>query len=218
MHCIEEYGVIAFYGRFISDFIKLQDITYESNWHTGITETDPWVWKDKSANEKKAVFGCILNGYKGFISQKMFPYFCIAYRPKESPEELYNDGLISYEAYKLYNLLDENKEMNTSEIRISMGVTKKNGGSKVDRAIVELQKKFFISVTGSERKINKFGEPYGWSVITYSLTDEYYNDWLKNFDIDISCDEAKEYILELCCKRNPNASVKEIKKILFGKK
>lgn len=59
----------------------------EENWHTGDPDTDPWCWKDKVAEEKQIAFGCILGGYKGFVSARMYSVFYTAFHPKEHMEE-----------------------------------------------------------------------------------------------------------------------------------
>jgi len=170
----------------------------------------------QSRKEQTAAFGCLLNGYKGFVSEKMFPYFYRAYHPQRTLEELYDDGEISFEGCKIYQLICQYGRMNTAEIRHAMCVTKKKGSSKIDRAIVELQKKFFISVAGSEHKINKFGQSYGWRVMSYALTDDFYKEWIEKPEINISRQEAKNYILKVCCKNNLNADMEQIAKVLFA--
>lgn len=170
--------------------------TNKSNWHTGNYESDPWCWKDRVAKEKKLAYGCILGGHKGFISARMYSLFYNAYHSTESMGELWSTGKLSRTTWDLWNLFEENSLLSTSDIRRLMGVTAKNGGSRVDRSIKELQSYFYITVVGSRRKINKDGEPYGWPASVYDKVVNWIPpDWLKE-QIKIQPDETCEKILD----------------------
>jgi hypothetical protein len=61
--------------------------------------------------------------------------------------------------------------LSTGEIRQEMGVTKKKGGSKVDKAVSELERMFHITVAGNRRKTDKFGQPFGWAANVYDKVE-----------------------------------------------
>jgi len=147
--------------------------TPKENWHTGDPDVDPWCWKDRAAEEKRLAFGCILGGYKGFVSPRMYSFFYAALHPKEPMEVRRVSGHISQTVWQLWQLFEEKTMLNTSDIRKEMGVTLKRGDSKVDRAIQEMQQYYYITVAGSRRKTDKYGKPYEWSANVYDKVISY---------------------------------------------
>ncbi|WP_313340191.1 hypothetical protein [Sedimentibacter sp.] len=195
-------------------FPSLSDETAEENWHTGDPETDPWVWKDRAAKEKRLAFGCILGGHKGFVSADMYSLFYTAFHPYEHIEERRASGEVSETVWKLWQIFEEKTLLNTSDIRREMGVTLKKGGSKVDKAIEELQQYYYITVSGSRQKIDKYGKPYGWPANVYDKVENWVpSEWMK-LDTDISPEYAREIILDKAVSISQNVSRKELAKVL----
>lgn len=210
---VNELGFM-FFSDTVNAYPSLSGETREEQWHTGDFETDPWKWKDRAAEEKQVAFGCILGGNKGFIASWMYPYFYIAARQNETLEEKWENGSLSPQVWELWNLFQKKTMLNTSDIRYEMGVTMKKGGSKVDSAIIELQKCFYITVAGSRRKLNKFGEPYGWAANVYDVVENWApKEWLQDCD-KIGQAEAKQKILEVGVKNSNPMMEKAILKAL----
>ncbi|MBN2501905.1 MAG: hypothetical protein JXB38_14080 [Anaerolineales bacterium] len=141
--------------------------TPENLWHTGL-DTDPWRWKDRAAAEKRLAYGCILGGHKGFVTQRMYPIFYAAYHPAQPMPERWAGGTLNQSAWQVWQLFEEAGTLTISAVRQTLGVTRKKGGSAVDRAIEQLQREYYLTIDGSERKISAKGEPYGWPVNRYS--------------------------------------------------
>ena len=158
---VNELGFMAF-SHIIPGFPSLVEETSSNAWHTGEIDTDPWCWKDRAADEKKIAYGCILGGNKGFVSAQMYPYFYKAFQPIDTMSEQWLDGVLNQTIWDLWQLFERQHSLDTGSIRYEMGVTKKKGGSRVDSSIQELQRKFYITVAGNRRKIDKNGQPYGW--------------------------------------------------------
>lgn len=210
---VNELGFMSF-SNILPGLPSLPDETPKENWHTGNPETDPWCWKDKAAEEKQLAFGCILNGHKGFVSAHMYSLFYTAFHPKEHMEERRASGHISQAVWQLWQLFEENALLNTSVIRQAMGVTRKKGGSKVDRAIQELQKYYYITVAGSRRKTDKYGKPYGWPANVYDKVNNWIpSEWMK-LNPSLSSEEAKEKILDCGIAISRNTNSKELAKKL----
>lgn len=214
---VRKLGIMAMSKSFQEGFPCLERETRPQDWHTGEELTDPWQWKNRAAAEKKLAFGCILGGQKGFVASELYPYFYAACRPREDMEERYYNGTVSQMAYKLYQLFQENISLNTSRIRTELGVTRKNGASKADRAILELQREFYITVSGDERKRNVRGEEYGWAINKYSLVEKWAEpSWLEEAR-ELDREEAREYILDTCMDISSGIERGRLEKVLFGK-
>lgn len=191
---VNELGFMSL-SNVLPGFPSLSEETLEENWHTGDTDTDPWRWKDRAAEEKRLAFGCILGGHKGFVAAHMYSAFYTAFRPEEHMEERREAGQVSQTVWQLWQLFEEKTLLNTSEIRLELGVTLKSGGSRVDKAIRELQQCYYITVAGSRRKTDKYGKPYGWPANVYDKVENWAPlEWMK-LNSGLSRDEARELIL-----------------------
>lgn len=216
INAVEALGVLSLYGKFVEGFPKLSNMTLESAWHTGDQDTDPWQWKTRAVVDHKLAFGCLLGGYKGFISRDMYSLFYTACRPENSLEERFENGTVSRAAMGVYELFRKGSVLSTDQIRKEMGVSKKDGVSQVDRAIVLLQKEFYIAVCGSKCKTGLDGREYGWPSNTYCLVEDWAEDWLAK-ECMLTREEALEHIMEHCEAWGKEFDRKKLRKIL-GKK
>lgn len=214
LSAVESFGLMAFSGAFLDGFPKLDKLTSPLQWHTGDDETDPWQWKDRAAAEKQAAFGNILGGRKGFISKRMYPLFFSACRPDWTVEERYKKGYIKKAVLDVYRLFDTGRQLDTGEIRRLMHVTKKEGASAVDSAIVTLQREFYITVSGNRRKTSFDGKEYGWPANTYSLVDDWASGWLT--EPLLSTDDARAAIMSHCAGLDSRLDCNKAEKLLFG--
>ncbi len=211
----EACGVMVFAGKFAEGFPNLYELTTRSQWHTGDPETDPWQWRDRAAIDKRLAFGNILGGHKGFISPKLYPLFYSACRPDGSMEERWRWGHVKKTVYDVCRLFEEGVPLDTGEIRRKMNVRKSEGASAVDRAVVTLQREFYITVCGNRRKVSFDGAEYGWPANTYCFVDDWAADWLK--EPLLPTDEARARILAHCAELDSRIDLKKVEVKLFGK-
>lgn len=210
----EKSGVMAFSGKFLVGFPKLDDLTSPTQWHTGDAHTDPWQWKDLAALEKRLAFGNMLGGHKGFIAKELYPLFYSACRPDGNAEDHYRAGRMKKTVFEVYKLFASGVSLDTSEIRKRMGVTKKDGASAVDSAVVTLQKEFYITICGNRRKISRSGIEYGWPANTYCLVDDWAQDWLSAPLLPSA--DARAQIITHCTALDDRIDSTKLKKLLFG--
>jgi hypothetical protein len=104
--------------------------------------------------------------------------------------------------------------LDTSDIRREMGVTRKKGGSTVDKAIQELQQLYYVTVVGSRRKTDKFGQPYGWPANVYDKVENWVPEEWMTQNAGLSSEEAKERIRDHGIAITKNLSRSELAKIL----
>lgn len=192
---VDELGFLAL-SNILPGFPSLSELTKKEIWHTGDADTDPWCWKDRAAEEKRLAFGCILGGHKGFVSASIYSLFFKAFRPYEHMEERRAAGQINQTVWQLWQLFEEKTLLDTGDIRQEMGVTKKKGGSKVDNAIQVLQQSYYITVAGNRRKLDKYGQPYGWPANVYDTVENWVpKEWIE-LNPDLSPEEARDRILD----------------------
>jgi hypothetical protein len=165
-------------------------------WHTGDRETDPWQWKDRAAEEKRLAYGCILGGYRGFVAERMYAVFYTACHPPEIMPDRWAAGVVSQSTWQLWQLFERRVSLDTSDVRREMGVSPKNGASRVDGSLRELQQHFYITVAGSRRKIGGDGQPYGWPASIFQRIYQWAPEgWMGGIE-RFMLEEAREMILD----------------------
>jgi hypothetical protein len=191
---VESLGFMAL-SQLLTGLPSLGAETTESLWHTGL-DTDPWRWKDRVAEEQRLAYGCILGGHKGFVTQRMYPIFYAAFHPTLSMPERWASGTVNQRTWQLWQLFEERGTLTTSQVRLALGVSRKQGARAVDTAIQQLQHEYYITVDGNERKISAKGEFYGWPVNRYCRVEDWAPAGWLDSATDWSAEEARELILD----------------------
>lgn len=132
------------------------------HWHTGDAETDPWEWRIRVLDERDDIaYGKLFFNKGGFITKDWYPYF-LAARRSGSFEEAYFDGKISQFAKRAYNAIKENGVLPLHAISGVAGFDKLDK-PKMERALIELQTKMYITICGRQQRVSHTGMEYGWS-------------------------------------------------------
>jgi hypothetical protein len=211
---LEELGFMSLSPNLAAGLPSLGEETASEAWHTGNPETDPWQWKDRAAEEKKAAYGCILGGEKGFVSAKMYPLFYAACHPIVSMPERWEAGQVNQITWALWQLFEKDSLLNTSDVRKKMGVSASSGGSRVDAGLRDLMSEYYLTIAGVRRRIGKDGQPFGWPA---SVFDKVANwapaEWLNEVKY-YEPDQAREMILDRSVEIGDRLDRAELKKKL----
>jgi hypothetical protein len=192
---VDELGFL-FLSRALDGFPSLGAETRDAAWHTGDEESDPWRWKDRAAQEKRLAYGCILGGHKGFVSARMYSLFYAACHPPEPMPECWASGIVKQTTWQLWQVFEQKRLLNTSEVRREMGVSASSGASRVDAAMQELQAGYYLTTAGVRRKIAKNGQPFGWPNTVFDRVRDWAPpEWLSEAP-GLRRREAWEMILE----------------------
>jgi hypothetical protein len=208
---VEELGFMAL-STIKPGFPSLSAETLQNQWHTGLV-TDPWRWKDLAAQEKQLAYGCILGGHKGFVSAKMYPVFYAAYHPLEQMPERWAAGYVSQTTWQLWKLFEEKSSLNTSMLRKYLGVPRHKGESQVDSSIRELQRFYYITVSGNEQKVSVDGHLYGWASNIYTRVIDWAPATWTNSIKNWHSDEARELILDEAIRLSQGLSRRELHQV-----
>lgn len=210
---VEELGFMPL-SDILPGFPSLGAETRASNWHTGSEETDPWQWKDRAAQEKRLAYGCILGGNKGFVSGRMYALFYAACHPAEPMPERWASGTIKQTTWQLWQLFEKKRLLNTGEVRRELGVSAKEGASRVDAAMKELQAGYYLTTAGVRRKVSRAGQPYGWPNTVYDRVRDWAPpEWLREAP-SLRRREAWEMILETGLEIGASISRQELARLL----
>jgi hypothetical protein len=185
-------------------------------WHTDDPELDPWEWRMRVLDERKDIaYSKLFFNKSGFITEKWYPYFLAIRRVGITFDEVYDDGKVSYNAKRIYDVVAENGTLPLHGIKLEAGFSKADK-SGFDRALTELQMKMFLTMCGRQQKLSKMGLEYGWSSTVFCTTEDFFGQDIFNVASDISIDEAFNKIRNQILKLNPSADEKKISKFING--
>lgn len=188
----------------------------EIHWHWEDPETDPWEWRMRVLHERQDIaYGKYFFKKSGYITKEWFPYFYIVRRKNTEFYEEYHEGNLSAYTKRIYEIIEENKELPLHLIKQYGGFGREEK-SKFDAAITELQMKFYITMCGRARKKSKKDEEYGWSSTVFCLVEDFFEkEVLKGIE-NMTYDEAYSKIEEQVYQLNPSANEKKVKKFIVG--
>ena len=183
-------------------------------WHCGDPAVDPWEWRMRVLEERRDIaYSKVFFKTSGFITREWYPYFYAVRRSGESFEEAYAQGGISHTAKRIYAIVQDGYAA-LHEIK-ALGGFGKEDKAQFDKAMVELQMRMFITMSGRQQKKNKYGMEYGWNSTAFTTVEHFWKE--RGFDIpELDADESYGKIQEQILLLNPMAEEKTIRKFIRG--
>jgi hypothetical protein len=182
--------------------------------HTGDPGTDPWQWRMRGITEcDDLAYSKLFFNKGGWITKEWYPYFMSIRREHKTFDEMYEDGLISYTAKRIYEIVCSTPDLPLHEIKMMAGCGK-NQKSEFETALIMLQMKMFITISGEKYKLSKDGKEYGWPVTTFSTVEDFFGEEIFDMSCSISCQEAVDKISERIYALNPHAGIKAAMKFM----
>lgn len=184
-------------------------------WHTGDPETDPWEWRMRVLEERSDIaYAKVFFKTSGFITAEWYPRFLAARRGGDTFEDVYESGVISREAKRIYGVLTDFGAVPLHELKRLGGFGREESGA-FDRALIDLQMRMFITMSGRAQKRNALGELYGWSSTVFTTPEAFWAErGLTLPDIDPS--EARALIRSRVLALNPAAKERDITRFING--
>ena len=197
------------------DWTNQDQLDTPVKWHCGDPEVDPWEWRMRVLEERTDIaYSKVFFKTSGFITKDWYPYFYSVRRNGESFEDAYEQGRISYTAKRIYDIISEGYAA-LHEIKTQGGFGKEHK-SQFDRAMIELQMGFYITMTGRKQKKNKYGIEYGWNSTVFTTVENFWEE--RGFDLPkLNADESYEKIRTQILKLNPSAEAKTMRKFIMGR-
>lgn len=185
-------------------------------WHTEDMDTDPWEWRMRVLGECSDIaYGKFFFKKSGYITKEWFPYFYAVRRKGLMLDEEYAEGSVSRTAVRIYKLIEEYKELPLHLMKQYGGFTKEDK-TGFDRAITELQMKFYITMCGRAAKVSGKGTQFGWSSTVFCRTEDFFGPEVIKFADSLDREEAYRQIEEKIYELNPGAKPSRVRKFILG--
>lgn len=201
---VNEIGFLPLFKGEIEGF-SVEEITPGGVWYEG-TDGDPWSWREQLAGEGIVAYAKLFRGRAGFVSMEMYPHLANFRREGYDFDARVDDGLVRDTERRLYNIIESGVSL-ASELR------KAFGGKGYESALTALQMRTYITITGFDRKRDKRGMPYGWSICCYDTSERAYGDEVCTGAYDFSPEESFKVLENRLHQVMPGADAMKLFKI-----
>ncbi len=128
-----------------------------------------WTWKNDLPAERRAYYGKALMGRPTLVSLEMLPALLASVGDGgDGLGRLYAAGGISYEAKKIYDMLEQLGPQPTNALRRAAGFDSKDGSTRYHRALDELQRRLFVMPVGAT------SQGKAWPIQIFELTARWF--------------------------------------------
>ena len=212
---IEKVGFVPLFGNEIKGF-SVEEKTEAKYWWSGNELKDPWEWRRIISARGKIAYGKFFDKKSGFISMEWLPYFVNFRRDGYDFDALWDDGKASRKMKKIMDLFDgenEDAELFSFEIK-QMANFGKDGDKGFEGVMTALQMQMYLTTRDFRQKKNKKGEEYGWHVAVFTTPENMWGYRNVTAAYKESPAESASKVLEHVAKMYPDASAKDIRKVL----
>lgn len=164
-----EYGLLPFFACAVPGF-SVEEMTPPRYWFAGDTD-GPWEWRMELARRGEIAYGKLFSGKAGFCSMEYYPDLANYRRDGYDFDARWEDGLANYRDKQIIDALTKFGAMLTRELREASGVSKGFEG-----CLTRLQMQTYITVCGFEYLRDRHGNPYGWGLARYDLSERVFGE------------------------------------------
>ena len=212
LRCVDQNGLMPLSNN-RAGLPSLCSLTEDNAWHTNEV-TDPWLWRKRIAEEKKAAYGKVFDKKPGFISIAWYPYFIALRRGETTVADLYSEGKLSHMAKAVYELFGGQGEIAAHDI-MPLLYTGRDKRTAVENALIELQMRLFLTTSGAVRKTNARGEEHGWPSVIYTTVENWVQPELMRTAQALSPDKAKIALFAKVRQVAPDVNEKQASKLIM---
>ncbi|MGX1827906.1 AlkZ-related protein [Paenibacillus taichungensis] len=206
---IEAVGLLPLAPLF-PEYPSLSSITPQENWHKD-NELDPWLWRSRLAEEGIAAYGKFLKKKAILVSSEYFPWVHRLLADSRVMEEQYDAGLLSREAFKLYEIIQKHEGIDGRKLRSLAGFGAKEDKKAFDQGLLDLQSMCAIVICGTKEKEGLAEGKVAWNSSAYETS----GCWMKRQGIEPfegSVEDASELLVQQLEKHTSVAALTKIKK------
>lgn len=209
---INEIGFLPLFKNSVEGF-SVEELTVAEDWWSDKPEQDPWEWREVIAAEGKVAYGKLFGNRAGFVSREWYPYLASYRRDGYDFDSRYEDGLASYRAKRVIDILTLREQTLSNELKAAAGFGK-DGDKGFEGAITQLQMQTYITVHSFQKRRNKKNKEYGWPVAVYTLSENLFGEDHVRSAYPLGTQAAKEKIINKIHSRFPLAEIAEIEKVI----
>lgn len=185
-------------------------------WHTEDPETDPWEWRMRVLQERHDIaYGKLFHRASGFITREWYPDFISLRRGGDTFEEAWEAGSVTHAMKRVYDVVRASGSISTPILKREAGFGK-GENAVFEQALTDLQMRMFLTICGQEKRVNKFGQEYGWYCAKLCTVEQFWGGDFIESSLIIDPVEAEARLTKRILELNPEAKKNHIRKFLYG--
>ena len=210
LETVEHYGFLPYFKNSIQGF-SIEEMCHPDLWFTAVD--GPWEWKGPAAKSGRCIYGKFFGGKAGYISKEWIPDFANYRRNGYDFDARCDDGLVFYKDKILFETIVEHDVILSKDLKEMCNYVK--GGNKgFDTIITRLQMQSYVCIADFAYMQDKFGKSYGWGVAQYTTLEHFFGyDYIASA-YKTEPVESKQKIIEHLKKQLPDATEKQLLKII----
>lgn len=209
---VNSVGFVPLFKNDIPGF-SVEEHANPRYWWSGDETRDPWEWRMQVARSHKAAYGKFFDGKAGFISLEWFPAFANFRRQGYDFDSLCDDDLAKYREKVIMECFDGGVQLFSFEIKEKAGYGKE-GLKNFEGVMTGLQSKMYLVVSDFQRKLNKRGKPYGWSIALYRRPEDLWGYDAVTSGYVSGCDDSYEAVKSRIKELYPEADDRRIEALI----
>lgn len=202
---VREIGFLPFFAHEIQGF-SIEECCPPELWFADDLD-GPWEWKGPVARSG-CVYGKFFSGKTGFISLDWFPDFANYRRDGYDFDARFDDALASFKDKTVFDAVDSYGPLLSKELK------ERCNCKGFDSIITRLQMQTYIIIADFVYMHDKTGKPYGWGVAQYSTPEQLYGYDRVTAAYKRESAESKERILRYLSHLLPQATEKQLLRLL----
>ena len=166
---VQQMGFLPFFSCGVPNF-SIEEFTPSRYWFVDGVE-GPWEWRMQLARRGVVAYGKLFTRKAGLVSREWYPDLANYRRNGYDFDARYEDGLASHREKRVMDVLLREGPTLSKDLKRLAGFGR--GGLKgFDTVITNLQMQTYVAVHSFEYAHNKYGQPYGWGMARYAVTED----------------------------------------------
>ena len=212
---VDRIGFLPLFRNEIPGF-SVEEHTSSEDWWCGDPEKDPWEWRKIIASRRNIAYGKFFDRKAGFISKEWFSCFANYRRDGYDFDARWDDELAGIRSKKIMDLFmeeNEGRELFSSEVKAEAGFGKQ-GEKNFEGEITRLQMQTYLVIGDFRRRINRYGEEYGWGIAVLCTPEHLWGYDLVTEKYREEPEESAKKIFFHASELFPVAGERQIRKVL----
>lgn len=208
---VQQMGFLPFFSCSIPSF-SIEEFTPSRYWFVdGVN--GPWEWRMELARRGVVAYGKLFSKKAGLVSREWYPDLANCRRDGYDFDARYEEGLASYREKRVMDVLFREGPTLSKDLKRLAGFGG-DGLKGFDTVITNLQMQTYITVHSFEYARDKHGQPYGWGIAKYAVTEDVLGADVSRGAYHRDPEESKARIIRHLGLLYPDAFDKELAKFI----
>lgn len=208
---VQQMGFLPFFSCSIPSF-SIEEFTPSRYWFVDGVD-GPWEWRMELARRGVVAYGKLFSKKAGLVSREWYPDLANCRRDGYDFDARYEEGLASYREKRVMDVLFREGPTLSKDLKRLAGFGG-DGLKGFDTVITNLQMQTYITVHSFEYARDKHGQPYGWGIAKYAVTEDVLGADVSRGAYHRDPEESKARIIRHLGLLYPDAFDKELAKFI----